>query len=359
MKKTFIIAEAGVNHNGGMELAKELIAVAAESGADAVKFQSFNADSLVTKSAPKANYQLAVTDGQESQFAMLKKLELSEENTYILSKYAQHKSILFLSSPFDIDSLNFLITHLNLPIIKIGSGEITNGPLLLTAAQSNKNVILSTGMATLGEIEFALNILSYGYNNNIGNPKSHHAWENLASHHEHEKLQEKVTLLHCTTEYPAPFEEINLRAISTLRRVFQLPVGYSDHTVGIEIAIAAVALGAEVIEKHFTIDKKLPGPDHQASLDPGELVTMVKSIRNVELSIGHGKKIPSTSEFNNRLIARKSLVALREIKVGEVFTEENLGLKRPGNGISGIHYWGWLGKIATCHYLENEMIKDL
>lgn len=360
MKKIFIIAEAGVNHNGSFELAKELITIAANSGADAVKFQNFKADELVTHAAPKAGYQLAATDQTESQFDMLKKLELSDEITKELQNYANKNNILFLSTPFDITSLNFLLFNLNLPIIKIASGELTNLPLLLKIAQVDKQVILSTGMATLGEIEFALNILAYGYMIKNKLPTMQELWRNFSSEDAQEKLKQKVTLLHCTTEYPAPYSEVNLNVITTLKSAFHLPVGYSDHTKGIEVSIAAAALGAEVIEKHFTVDKTLTGPDHAASLDPSELKSMVQAIRHIELCLsGHGKKLPTLSEINNRQIVRKSLVALSEIQAGNLFNEDNLGLKRPGNGISALHYWDWIGKKASRHYHINEMIEDL
>jgi len=360
MKQTYIIAEAGVNHNGSLDIAKSLIDVASDSGADAVKFQTFQADKLLVSSAPKADYQKVRTSTSESQYAMIKKLELNVEDHTALIDYCHHQKIQFLSTPFDLESLDLLTVTFNLPLLKIASGEITNGPLLLNAAKSKRPIILSTGMSTLGEIEMALSVLAYGYLDcQSKRPALHHFIDAYRSLEGQNLLRHYVTLLHCTTEYPAPFSEVNLKAMDTLRDAFQLPVGYSDHTLGIEIAIAAVARGATMIEKHFTLDKTLPGPDHQASLEPAELTAMVKSIRHVDLSIGSGQKIPGSTEFKNRLIARKSLVALQNIKKGDIFTESNVGLKRPGNGIQGIYYWEWLKKIAPQDYNENELINDI
>lgn len=360
MIKTFIIAEAGVNHNGSVTIAKKLIDVAATAKADAVKFQTFRADQLLTTKAPKAAYQLANTLESESQHAMIKKLELSEKDHAELIAYCQQKNIQFLSTPFDLISLDLLANRFALPMLKLASGEITNAPLLLNAAKSGKSLILSTGMSTLGDIEFALSVLAFGYLNQSGlPPKLDNFLDAYRSAQGQQMLQEKVILLHCTTDYPALFSEINLKAMDTLCQAFNLPVGYSDHTQGIEIAIAAVARGAICIEKHFTLDRKLPGPDHQASLEPEELTAMIQAIRNVEIAIGDGHKIPRKNEFKNRAAARKSLVALHTIRKGEVFTEANLGIKRPGTGTSGIYYWEWLGKIAQKDYHENELIMDI
>ncbi|MES2218869.1 MAG: N-acetylneuraminate synthase [Pseudomonadota bacterium] len=360
MSKTFIIAEAGVNHNGSMEMAMELINTAVTSGADAVKFQTFRADSLVTESAPKANYQLDNTNQAESQYKMLKALELSKADHDKLMAHAAQKKIQFLSTPFDLESLSLLTKTFNLPIIKIASGEITNSPMLLAVARTQKPVIVSTGMANLGDIEMALSVLAFGYlDNREARPSLQQFMDAYRSTAGQKKLYEKVTLLHCTTEYPVPFAEVNLKVLDTLKAAFNLPVGYSDHTQGIEIAIAAVARGATVIEKHFTLNKNLPGPDHKASLEPQELASMVSSIRHVEAALGHGQKIPTPAEYINRAIARKSLVALKNIAAGEVFTEANLGLKRPGSGVSGIYYWEWLGKVSATSYQPNELITDL
>jgi N-acetylneuraminate synthase len=355
-KNTFIIAEAGVNHNGTIGLAKELIDVAVSAGADAVKFQTFRADKLLTSSAPKADYQIEATSSSESQYEMIKKLELSVKDHAMLIDYCLSKNIHFLSTPFDLDSVDLLSTF-DIPLFKIPSGEITNGPLLLKISRTRKPIILSTGMSTLGEIELALGVISFGYINNENIKPSHDDFmDAYRSEMGRKALQQNVTLLHCITAYPAPLSEVNLKAMDTLRYAFDLPIGYSDHTNGIEIAIAAVARGATVIEKHFTLDRNLPGPDHKASLEPNELMAMVKAIRNVEQSLGQGHKIPGLVEFKNRKIARKSLVALCNIHRGEIFTESNLGIKRPGTGISGVYYWDWIDKISDRSYIQDELI---
>jgi N-acetylneuraminate synthase len=360
MSKTFIIAEAGVNHNGSMDMAMELINTAVASGADAVKFQTFRADNLVTESAPKANYQLDNTNQAESQYKMLKALELSKADHELLMAHARLKKIQFLSTPFDLESLALLNDTFNLPLIKFASGEITNAPMLLAAARTLKPIIMSTGMANLGDIEMALSVLAFGYlNKSETRPSLQQFMDAFRSDEGQKKLAEKVTLLHCTTEYPVKFSEVNLKVLDTMKAAFNLPVGYSDHTQGIEVAIAAVARGATVIEKHFTLNKNLPGPDHKASLEPQELAQMISGIRNVEAALGHGQKIPTPAEYVNRAIARKSLVALTAIAAGEVFTEANLGLKRPGSGVSGIYYWEWLGKTAATSYKPNELITEL
>lgn len=359
MNKTFIIAEAGVNHNGSRLLAQELIDAAVSAGADAVKFQTFQTKNCISTHAPKAEYQKQAAPEQESQYEMVKKLELSEEDHIFLIKYCQKQNIQFLSTAFDLQSID-LLTKFNLPLMKIASGEITNAPLLLKMARTHKPIILSTGMATLGDIESALGILAFGYlDSDTIKPSIINFMSVYCSEEGQQVLRDNITLLHCTTEYPAPFSEVNLKALSTLRSAFNLPVGYSDHTTGITIPIAAVACGATVIEKHFTIDRNLPGPDHQASLEPHELTAMINAIRQVELSIGNGHKIPGPSEFKNRVIARKSLVALCAISKGEFFTEANMGIKRPGSGISGIHYWDWLGKSSQQNYIEDELITEV
>ena len=354
----YVIAEAGVNHNGSLEQAVKLIDVAAEAGADAVKFQTFRADQLVSRTATKAEYQTRHTDAQESQHAMIKKLELDEAAHATLILHCQKKGIEFLSTPFGLDSLEMLVKKFELSRIKLPSGDITNAPLLLEAARTGKPVILSTGMSTLGEIETALGILAFGYTEN-DEPPSLMAFERAyGSAMGRKALQDKVALLHCTTEYPAPFAEINLRAMDTLRQAFGLPVGYSDHTSGIAIPVAAVAMGAVIIEKHFTLDRNLPGPDHKASLEPDELKRMVLSIREVELALGSSIKQPASSELKNRPVARKSLVAARDIRKGEHFTQDNLAIKRPGDGISPIRYWEWLGKIADRDYQQDEKVQS-
>lgn len=353
---TYIIAEAGVNHNGSLDMAISLIDAALDAGADAVKFQTFNADRLASKSAEKAAYQIRNTDEAESQHEMLKKLELDEKAHQILVRYCVNKKIQFLSTPFDTESLDLLVKLFDLPLIKIPSGEITNAPFLLDIARTQKPVVLSTGMCTLGEIEQALGVLAFGYIQNAEMPGIR-AFENAyVSREGREAISGKVTLLHCTTEYPAPLQDVNLRAIDTLEKAFSLPVGYSDHTVGISVPIAAVALGAVVIEKHFTLDRTLPGPDHNASLEPDELKAMVQAIREVELSLGNSFKQPSSIELQNRLIGRKSIVASTSIREGETFSPSNLTIKRPGTGVSPLHYWDWLGKSSNKDYLADDVV---
>jgi N,N'-diacetyllegionaminate synthase len=332
MNKVFIIAEAGVNHNGSVELAKKLIDVACKAGADAVKFQTFKAENLVSKNAQKAKYQKQNTDSQESQFDMIKKLELDVETHKQLISYCHSKKIMFLSTPFDHNSIE-LLNDLGLEIFKIPSGEITNLPYLRDIGKLNKKVILSTGMGDIGEIEDALDILiSAG------------------------TLKENITILHANTMYPTPMEDVNLKAMVTIGNTFDIDFGYSDHTLGIEVDIAAVAMGASCIEKHFTLDKNMEGPDHKASLESHELIAMVKAIRNIELALGSCLKKPSKSETPNILIARKSIVAKTAIKKGEIFTENNLTIKRPGSGISPMRWDEILGTIASRDYKEDELI---
>lgn len=330
--KTLIIAEAGVNHNGDMAMACALIDAAADAGADLVKFQTFDADRLVTGSARKADYQTKTTAADESQRDMLKRLELSAAMHEQLIAHSARRGIEFFSTAFDLDSLDYLM-GLGMARIKVPSGEITNLPYLRKVGSYGKPVILSTGMATLGDIEAALAVLEAA-----GTPR------------------DRITVLHCSTEYPAPMAEVNLLAMPALARAFGVRVGYSDHTEGIEVAIAAVALGACVIEKHFTLDRSLPGPDHRASIEPDELARMVSSIRNIELALGDGVKRPSASEEKNRLVARKSLVAARAIAKGELFSEENLAAKRPGTGISPMRLDEWLGRPAARDFAPDEQI---
>lgn len=356
MEKTYIIAEAGVNHNGSVETAKELIRVAAEAGADAVKFQSFHAEKLASCKAPKAEYQLKTTAEKESQVDMLKRLELQESAYPELIQCCKESGIDFLSTPFEEDSLRFLVEKCGLLVLKIPSGEITNAPFLLQVARTQKNVILSTGMSTLGEVENALGVLSFGYLHQT-EPRS--MCDFTVAYTEAQErgiLQEKVSLLHCTTEYPAPFHEVNLAAMDTLRQAFRLHVGYSDHTEGIAIALAAVARGATILEKHFTLDRNLPGPDHKASLEPSELKEMIRGIRQIEQAIGNGVKVPGKEEQKNLAIARKSLVAKSEIVKGDRFSQENLAVKRPGHGISPMMYWEMLGNASEHDYEKDEPI---
>lgn len=330
MNNVVIIAEAGVNHNGSLELARQLIDKAAMAGADIVKFQTFKAERLVSKYAKKADYQKRTTNVDESQYCMIKKLELDFNAHLDLIRYAKEKGIVFLSTAFDIESAELLNT-LGLSIFKIPSGEITNLPYLQKIGSFGKKVILSTGMANLGEIEYALNVLR-------------------------EAGTSEFIVLHCNTEYPTPMEDVNLLAMNTIKCAFDVQVGYSDHTLGIEIPIAAVALGARVIEKHFTLDRNMEGPDHKASLEPNELKQMITSIRNIEMALGTGIKAPSNSEMKNRAIARKSIVAIKVINEGEIFTEENIAIKRPGDGISPVRWYEIIGKRARRHYKEDELI---
>jgi len=332
--KTLVIAEAGVNHNGDVGLAKELIAAAAESGADIIKFQTFNASELVSKSAPKANYQLETTDPKESQYDMVRKLELSERDHIELIEYASEKQIEFFSTAFDFKSISLLERLGCLKRVKVPSGEITNLPLLEHLTRRGVPVLLSTGMATLGEVEEAINLIE-----SSGTKR------------------ENITVLHCTTEYPTDVRDVNLRAMVNLGRALGVKYGYSDHTCGIETPLAAVALGASVIEKHFTISRSLPGPDHLASLEPVELTAMVKGIRNIELALGDGIKRPTASELKNRAVARKSIVASRHIKAGEQFTTDNLTTKRPGTGVTPMKWHRVLGQIATRDFAADELIE--
>lgn len=328
----FIIAEAGVNHNGSIELAKKLIDVAVEAGVDAVKFQTFKTENLVSKNAQKADYQKETTDKEESQFDMIKKLELNIDTHHELIVYCKQKNIMFLSTPFDQDSIK-LLDNLGLKIFKVPSGEITNFPYLRDIGKLGKKVILSTGMADIGEIEDALDILF-----------------------ESGTRKEDITVLHANTMYPTPMEDVNLKAMVTIGNTFDISYGYSDHTLGIEVDIAAVTLGASVIEKHFTLDKAMEGPDHKASLEPDELKAMVRSIRNIELALGSSIKKPSQSEKSNIQIARKSIVAKTYIKQGEVLSEENLAIKRPGNGISPMFWDEIVGTIAARDYMVDDLI---
>ena len=330
--RVFIIAEAGVNHNGDINLAKKLIDVAVEAKVDAVKFQTFKTELCVSKNAKKASYQEENTGKEESQFEMIKKLELDENTHKELIAYCKEKNITFLSTPFDSDSIK-LLDELGLSTFKIPSGEITNLPYLRQIGGLNKKIILSTGMANLGEVEAAIEVLV----------KSGTKREN-------------ISLLHANTQYPTPMEDVNLKAMITLKNAFGLEVGYSDHTLGIEVDIAAVAMGAKIIEKHFTLDKSLPGPDHKASLEPDELSAMVEAIRNIELALGDGLKHFSKSESENIKIARKSIVAKCDIKKGEIFSEQNICVKRPGDGINPMRWDEVIGQISQKDYKQDELI---
>lgn len=350
---TFIIAEAGVNHNGSLELAKQLIDAAADAGADAVKFQTFRAEQLVARHAPKAEYQTRTTDAKESQFEMIRKLELTDADHEVLIAHAEARRIEFLSTPFDAASLHLLTNRFGLTTIKVSSGDITNAPFLLDIARVAQRVILSTGMSTLAEVETALGVLAFGFIEPNATPLRNSFEGAYSSDVGQSALRDRVVLLHCTTEYPAPFSEVNLRAMDTMSTAFGLPIGYSDHTQGIHISVAAVARGATLIEKHFTLDRNLPGPDHKASLEPAELKSMVMAIRDVEQSIGDGIKRPTASELKNKVIARKSLVATRSLALGEPMA---IVCKRPGSGVSPFEFWNREGRPAGRAYSTDEVI---
>jgi len=332
LNRTFIIAEAGVNHNGNLDMALQMVNVAAAAGADAVKFQTFKAEKIITVNAPKARYQMETTESAESQLEMIRKLELDEPAHKTLLNHCQEKGIQFLSTPFDLESID-LLDRLGLNIFKIPSGDITNLPYLRKLGALNKQLILSTGMADLGEIEDALGVLT-----DSGTPL------------------ENITVLHCNTEYPTPFEDVNLRAMQTIAHAFAVAIGYSDHTSGTEVAVAAVALGAAVLEKHFTLDRNLPGTDHKASLEPDELKAMVLAIRNIEKALGNGIKRPSPSEAKNKTIAHKSLVATQPIETGERFSADNITAKRPGTGISPMRWDEVLRQVAQKDYEKDGLI---
>lgn len=353
----YIIAEAGVNHNGSLPLALDLVDAAAMAGADAVKFQTFTAASLVSRSAPKADYQKRTTDGAESQFDMLQRLELSEADHKALIRRCHEKGIAFLATPFDISSLELLCNQFKLNTIKVSSGDLTNAPFLLQLGRVAQRVILSTGMSTLAEIEAALSVLAFSMTVSRDQMPSVEAFSAAyASDAGQVALREAVTLLHCTTEYPAPIGEVNLRAMDTLAAAFGLPIGYSDHTQGMHIPVAAAARGATLIEKHFTLDKNLPGPDHKASLDPVELVAMVRAVRDIESALGDGIKRPTQAEIANRVAARKSLVAAAPVRAGQPLA---LATKRPGNGVSPFLYWAMQGKPAARDYETDDLIDGI
>lgn len=355
-KPVFIIAEAGVNHNGSLDLARQLVDVAADAGADAVKFQTFKADKLATVQAPKADYQVANTQEAGSQLEMLRRLELAPEHHELLLAHCKKRGISFMSTAFDEESLA-LLAPLGMPAIKIPSGDITCGPLLLQAARLRQKLILSTGMSTLSDVEQALGVIAFGLLGDI-EPRGRADFDAAyCSDAGRRALADKVTILHCVTQYPAQPAAVNLRAMDTLATAFGLPVGYSDHTLGIEVSIAAVARGACVIEKHFTLDRTLPGPDHVASLEPAELKQLVSAIRNVEQALGSTLKQPDAQEVLNRPVARRSVVAARNINQGEIFTYDMLTSKRPGTGISPIDIWSLVGRRAGRDYRADEMIE--
>lgn len=355
----FVIAEAGINHNGNRDFAFQLVDAAIEAGADAVKFQTYITEHLVARHAPKAEYQKKTGSSHESQYEMLKKMELSCELYHQLLAYCKHNKIVFLSTAFDFESLNFLSRDLSLKTLKISSGDITNGPFLLSHAMTGCDIILSTGMATLAEIEQALAVIAYGFlpEKDRDCKLSYQSFFRAYCSEEGQRLlEQKVTLLHCTTEYPAPVADVNLNAIDTLRKSFKLKTGFSDHSEGIVIPIAAVSLGADIIEKHFTLDRNLPGPDHKASLEPLELKKMIAAVRIVEKALGNGLKHPAASEMANRDIARKSILASVDIKAGELFSETNITVKRPGFGKSPMEFWRVLGTKSLKDYCAEEFI---
>ena len=331
MEHVIIIAEAGVNHNGSFELAKKMVDAAKEAGVDYVKFQTFNPEKLVSKYAEKAEYQKETTGSDETQLQMLQKLTLTEDNFLSLLDYCSEVGIGFISTPFDLDSIAFLETF-DMDFWKVPSGEVTNLPYLEAIARTKRKVVISTGMCDMNEIQDAIQVLEKNGTTDI-------------------------TLLHCNTQYPTPYEHVNLSAMNSIRDALHKEVGYSDHTQGIEVPIAAVAMGATVIEKHFTLDKNMEGPDHKASLNPAELQQMVVAIRNIEQAIGNGLKEPSSSEMANKAVARKSIVASRSIKQGELFSEDNLTTKRPGTGISPMRWYEVVGKVAPRDFSEDEIIE--
>lgn len=354
----YIIAEAGVNHNGSLEKARLLVEAAADAGADAVKFQTFRATELATPTAAKADYQKVRAGADETQFEMLRRLELAPEAHVDLQRHAAACGIDFLSTPFDPLSLHFLVDGLGMQTVKIPSGEITNAPFLLEIAATACRLILSTGMSTLADVEAALGVLAFGMccpnEAPVGERSFAAAYRSTEGQRQ---LLGRVSLLHCTTEYPTPIAEVNLRAMDTLHAAFGLPVGYSDHTAGVHIPVAAVARGATIIEKHFTLDRNLPGPDHQASLETAELTAMVAAIREVEAAIGDGRKIPLPGELPNLGVARRSLVAAKPIAVGELLTADNVVVRRPGHGISPMRYWDVIGHPAARAYGRDEPLE--
>ena len=351
-----IIAEAGVNHNGNSDLAFNMVDAAAEAGVNAIKFQTFDTDKLVTRTAPKADYQKNCRDLSESQYSMLSKLELDHSIFRDLKRYSESKGLMFMSTAFDLNSLRFLQEDLQLNLYKIPSGEITNAPLLLKYANAKRNIILSTGMCTIEEIEMALGILAFGFLG-LSDPSIELFGKAYRSNEGKEILKEKVALLHCTSEYPTPDASANLNAMGTLRDIFGLRVGYSDHTLGLLAPCAAAALGAEIFEKHFTLDKTAIGPDHSASLDPNELKEMVRVIRSVEIMLGSGEKIPTPGEVLNKRAARKSITASDVIDKGSEFTVENITTKRPEGGRSPTEFWDMLGRVSSRSYSFDEKIE--
>jgi N-acetylneuraminate synthase len=351
-QNVFVIAEAGVNHNGSLDVALRLVEAAAAADANAVKFQTFKTEELVTSTAPRANYQVRTLGGSETQFEMLKRLELSAEDHAILKGRCDELNIEFMSTPFDIVSAEFLARKMGVRRIKISSGDVTNGPFLLEICHLGLPIILSTGMSALSEIDEAIAVLAHGFLRCDG-PPTRGAWESAAGR---AAVSDKLTLLHCTSDYPAKFDETNLRAMTTMAKRFGLPVGLSDHTLGITVPVAAVARGACTIEKHFTLDRSLPGPDHAASLEPQEFRDMVDGIRIVELALGSDEKRATVSEMRNIPIVRRSLVAARHIRAGEILRSDDIVTRRPGTGLSPMRYWELVGRRASRDFQEGECL---
>jgi len=357
MNKVYVIAEAGVNHNGELALARQLVDAAADAGADAVKFQTFDARKLASRKAPKASYQKQTTDAGESQLDMLRKLELPREWHHELRERAHARGIEFLSTAFDPDSLDFL-ESLGMPFYKVPSGELTNGPLLWKFARQRKPLVVSTGMATLSEVELALAVITHAFNNDDEPRHVDEAWRAWSNPLWRQSLQGRVTLLHCTSQYPTPLHEVNLAAMDTLGRAFGLPVGYSDHTEGIVVPVAAVARGAILVEKHFTLDRAMPGPDHKASLEPAELTLMVQQIRAIALALGDGIKGPQPSEWDTRQAARQQVVVTRDLPAGHRFERSDLGTARSGHGLPPSALWGLVGQISHQAYAAGDVVQS-
>lgn len=352
-----IIAEVGVNHNGDTALCLELLEAAAGAGADTVKFQTFDAESGVAKTAPKAAYQLDTTDPSESQFDMLKRLELPKDAYPTLVQRCRELDVEFLSTPFDLRSLEFLIDEVNVSRLKVASGEVTNGPLLVAMGRANRPVLLSTGMSTIKEIRAALGALAFGFLDDQSTPSLDRFAKAFSSEAGQAVLTERVAVLHCVTSYPVDIGDANVRAVETLGQAFGLPVGYSDHTQGMAAPLAAAALGATVIEKHFTLDTNLPGPDHKASMEPRAFADMVTLIREIDKSLGNGEKIPSAKELKILEIARRSLTALENIEEGDAYSSKTVGVQRPGTGISPMEYWGTINTLSSRAYHPGELIE--
>ena len=357
MTETFLIAEIGVNHDGELQKALELIDIASEAGANAVKFQTFNSESLSTKYAKKASYQEKDSKKSESQLDMLKKLELSRDDYDVIKERCLEKNIQFMSTAFDSESLKFLVENIKVKTLKVPSGEITNGPFLLEHARTGLDIILSSGMSNLKEVETALAYICFGYLNPKKEVNPQDVNKCYRSKEGKNILKDKVVILHCTSQYPAPLEDINLNALKTLKSEFGIRIGYSDHSLGYLVASSAISLGADVIEKHITLDKNLPGPDHSASLDPVEFKEFVKVIKETEVFLGDGIKRITSSEEETKNVARKSIVANQLIKKGEIFTDENLTIKRPGIGISPMQVWDLYGKESPKDFTKDEIIE--